>query len=512
MLFHICSYLKHSDLPEFALVDKLCNEICTPLLYRNVRLLYPRTVVSCLKTLATDPARLSFGRDLAALVHHFIISDYWRMSLGPTDVDPPDYEELLLGSLRLMSNVRTVSCMESLRGLGILEPLLSTPHQAVESVEMRIGTIATSVLSEELRGRLQQPDPLLPKLSNFNIHIGGSQTSKDIFLIRDFIASHAETIRQLAMLSLSTTLFKAVIPGLLSSLPGLQHLEVNVDQLYEPGFGRMSSVKSLTIRDFNLGNALTRQPRLPDTHWPTLEELVCSPWMVHAFLDEFVEPRRPISTLRMDFVTYDRDYGDLVLDFCPMWRDIFRAVGATCYSAVPLKHLCFQALSSHLQRFNKLLPYLEKLESLIVALTENPTPSDVLALGETFIAHLPHLHTLLFSDAFYKIFRRNGAFRFARDLGMQRKCLDEYSTYSAVLRRVAFTTEFEWEKGDDGVWIPSQLPRDEPADVSDGEDDVSDFDDGSETEDDDEDDESEADDDFEDEDEDEADEDDDTWP
>lgn len=44
------------------------------------------------------------------------------------------------------------------------------------------------------------------------------------------------------------------------------------------------------------------------------------------------------------------------------------------------------------------------------------------------------------------------AFPWARDEALQRQVLADFDSRSSVLRRVAFTTEFEWEKRADGQW------------------------------------------------------------
>ncbi|KAJ2963677.1 hypothetical protein NUW54_g14276 [Trametes sanguinea] len=183
----ISVYLEHSDLPSFALADKLCNEISTPRLYRTVRLLYSGAVESCLKTLAAKPETLSFGRDLAALVQDFFLSEHWRSDREPGQVDLPDFQELLLGSLERMTNVRTVKCMEFFVGLGILDPLLATPHPALKSVDLRMLIYANhrGLISDDLKVRLAAGDVLLPQLTEFNLRVDGSPTYEVKSLLHD---------------------------------------------------------------------------------------------------------------------------------------------------------------------------------------------------------------------------------------------------------------------------------------------------------------------------------------
>ncbi len=66
---------------------------------------------------------------------------------------------------------------------------------------------------------------------------------------------------------------------------------------------------------------------------------------------------------------------------------------------------------------------------------------------------MPRLHTFLLSDCALKTMSDEGPFEFAHDEDYQRRVLAVYDQHSSSLRRVAFTTEFEWEKKEDG-WHP----------------------------------------------------------
>ncbi|KAL7282835.1 hypothetical protein ACG7TL_002248 [Trametes sanguinea] len=453
----LCLFLEHSDLPSFALVDKLCNEMCTPILYRTVRLLYRRAASSCLRTLAADPGTLSFGRDLAALVRDFFLAEHWSAETNSIYGDPPDFQKHLVASLERMTNVRTLRCKAYLRGLGVLSHLLTTPRPNLTAVELwAINSYPYDEGLEKLEGRRAGAE-VLPQLTEIVLHVSGAPTPAAMSLLHSFIASHANAIVHLGVVSPVIEFVKALIPSL-ASFPALQHLEVTTDEIFTPGFGHMSPVKSLIVRNYNPSN-MPRSPKIPDTHWPMLESLACPLQLVRCFLPPQRRAGRPISTLRLDFVAYEQDYGDATINYAPDWPYIYGPISYVSHSAVPLKHLHLQVHSGHLQGFVKMLLYLPKLESLVVALAESPRESDLMGLGRGFIARLPHLHTLLLSDVLRKFYRRNAAFGFARDLDMQRRCLAEYSRHSSALRRVAFTTELEWEKGNDGVWYPSRLPR-----------------------------------------------------
>ncbi len=82
---------------------------------------------------------------------------------------------------------------------------------------------------------------------------------------------------------------------------------------------------------------------------------------------------------------------------------------------------------------------------------------------------MPRLHTFLLSDGLARSFAHGCPFEFYDDEDYQRAALDNYDQHSSSLRRVAFTTEFEWEKREDG-WHPwGHIVADREI-VSDGED------------------------------------------
>lgn len=66
--------------------------------------------------------------------------------------------------------------------------------------------------------------------------------------------------------------------------------------------------------------------------------------------------------------------------------------------------------------------------------------------------HAPRLQMFLLSDQCSKIRGRlYHPFKIAGDLDLQRELLADYDKYTPVLRRVAFTADFDWEKHED-VW------------------------------------------------------------
>ena len=90
------------------------------------------------------------------------------------------------------------------------------------------------------------------------------------------------------------------------------------------------------------------------------------------------------------------------------------------------------------------------------------------------LPHMPRLHTFLLSDGpaktIWSVGGAAGPFYYAHDEDYQRRALAAYDEQSSSLRRVAFTSEFEWEKREDG-WYPWGHVAAEREIVSDGEDD-----------------------------------------
>ena len=67
------------------------------------------------------------------------------------------------------------------------------------------------------------------------------------------------------------------------------------------------------------------------------------------------------------------------------------------------------------------------------------------------------MHTVLISDVEAKARGSRARFWYARDVERQRELLREYEMHApGRLRRVAFTTEFEWERNEEGRWFTTE--------------------------------------------------------
>ncbi|KAI0657081.1 hypothetical protein C8Q70DRAFT_919959 [Cubamyces menziesii] len=486
LLHIICSHLRRLDLPTFALVNTACNEICTPLLYRNIRIFDCSAAVQLSHTLR-QPQNL-FGRRLPTLVRTFWVCD--RVSLiSLHDATNDELDNYITFSIANMPNLETLRYRAGGPGWRTFAALLLRPHPRLKSVDITIW-IHDGILNEveQKCAVWEKKLPALPSLTDLSVYALSPLPPRILAVMGGILAAQSHAVTKFSFVCNGRMSISSVAPSL-STLPALQHLEVKIDEIRAPGFGHMSHIKSLSIVE----NFITPGPSdiiLSPTQWPMLEKLVCDPSTVSIFLpvSSLSEHRRPIHTLQLNDVTYEHNWGRIPSGHTSSWKETIVAVARTNYSAAALRHLHCEVYDLEPQHLRRLASLLNHLETFVIAVTNKALPADVHELGQIILPTSPRLHTFLLSDGVLKSRGQNWAFSFARDLDLQKQWLVEYSRYSSALRRVAFTTEFEWEKGEDGVWYPSEFPSDKPvehphghdnddSDISDWDDDVFDSDD-----------------------------------
>ncbi|KAI0648591.1 hypothetical protein C8Q79DRAFT_1102962 [Trametes meyenii] len=465
LLCIISSLSRHADLPALALTDTVLNGIATPLIYRTIHLHDYSTALKCLSTLALDKGLQTFGRDLAALVRSFFLHDSCRaiQYVGPG----AGFGNLLAISVLRMKN------LESLRtedyALKVLLALLSSPHPVLRTLELMLyARLNPPVIDDSIQtlNLLMHAQGTLPQLLDLKVHVPTLRDADLTVVLRNVIAPRANALRCLSLTSQAGGFFLPIVFSL--SLPSLERVEVGISELKDPNLRFGASVRSLAVHEplLMLGE---NDYILPDDKCPLLEDLSCFPSTVSSFLSPRAQVRRPIHTLRLSYASYDRHLTDHSVDFVPEWSDISTAIFYTTFSAAPLKHLFFQVEKLRIPRLRRIIRHLQRLGSLVLVLMTSPEPADVHALGQQFIRHLPRLRTLRLSDVGYKLYGPNQAFAFARDVPLQREWLAEFARCSSALNRVAFTTEFEWEKGTDGAWYTTECVSDAPLDPEDVE-------------------------------------------
>ncbi|KAI0628910.1 hypothetical protein C8Q77DRAFT_1161932 [Trametes polyzona] len=474
LLHMVCSLVtRKSDLLALARADKTCNEICTPLLYRTIIISGCHLTQKCVETLASDPSRLFLGRDLASFVHTFLIERCCRES-EPYGVHR-DFDNLLLQSVRRMPNLRAFQYPEiRLRAVELLGQILSNSPRKLRLLHMPLIYLPEAfpdiALQERVFEQLVITPPAITQLSELSLYFPDKLPQPMVTVLRGLLLSSARTMTRLRITSYAPhETMEAIIPPL-RTFPALKDFDIQAEYLAAiPALGHHSKLRS--IRVYNSVSSEQSHFALPSISWPELEELECELEVVSLFLpySRNSDHRRPISTLRLCGTKYTREGGHNWCNDClaPSWDDNLRAINSVWYSAVPLKHLSFSVEKLKPRHIKWLPRYIQQLETLVIAVSKSPLPDDVFALGQVLIARLPRLHTFLLADVALKRYSSNHAFRFARDVGLQRHWLAEFETHSSVLRRVAFTTEFEWERGADGTWRTSNPPRCGPVEWSD---------------------------------------------
>lgn len=281
------------------------------------------------------------------------------------------------------------------------------------------------------------------------------------------------------------------------SFPALREIEVPVAILSTQAFQDTSSIRHAIFK------CLWDDEEVDHTVLPNLEEVTCFPEDLEVFLpSDGTENRRPIKTVTLNHARYERstaggyhcvdnwyDLGDWVEVICSALDNIHFSAAALTRLSLVVEMLCVDSLSG-------LLPLLKELEYLLIMLkissedvrTSNPAvvilasdfafhtgqdwsdSDDIFEVAKVFL-YMPRLHTFWLSDGPAKTSKQDGRpFYFAHDEDYQHLALAVYDGWSSSLRRVAFTSEFEWEKREDG-WYPWGHVAAEREIVSDGEDD-----------------------------------------
>ncbi|KAI0674748.1 hypothetical protein C8Q78DRAFT_497885 [Trametes maxima] len=475
LVVKIARALALPDLGSLLLVDTASNLSLTPLLYSSVAVKdvkFPQRYdrLSAVRTLAKSPEGTSFGRDLTSLIRKFyldlvVIFDHERNILPI----------LLAAAIPRMNNVHHFSC-----DLGeCFTPAICVGILQAAASSLRTLRVA-NIHNIKYRKRVTPLDSLPTPPAHFSrLHL----VDLPHFLSPDNIRLFAGLLQfaadQLHVLTLSVNTwrpqYKLSSLFLIPSFPNLHTLDIGLALLIIPELPAMPRVRSLRVRPTDSRLAPTAGSpvppgSIPASAFPALERIACAFDVFPLFLGEHAI--RPISIIELDNASYQHNLTDRWnVPIVPSWdrvqgalRDLRRA------SNTPLTSLSIGIHRIDFGDLPKVVPYVEDLEYLLVMLGMEPSGIGMLAsLGEHMIARMPRLHTLLFSDGRLKLeaIRTRGTivftqkeysqaepdasgFSFAQQREWQRDVLHEFGRHSRVLRRVAFTTEFQWVKTDEG--------------------------------------------------------------
>ncbi|OJT01999.1 hypothetical protein TRAPUB_7533 [Trametes pubescens] len=472
-----------------ALMNKTWNEAATIVLYGDIDLIRPRAIWHCIKTLSLPPQTMSFGRDLAIYAQSIYIRH--PLTIRISSESKKALGDMLLQLLPRMINVHSFSC-------DIVIPEI--PRFLLWTTDSRSASIRTLSLPPDWNDVGQPrwttedefgsdvPLDRWPILSSLALQVYSANTIPYLVFLTNTIRRTPNDLRVLSLhISAKHLDAGASFADLLSRLPIFQRLETFTTSLPArflalPCFARAPRLTSLTVY------TISEWPVLHEADYFTLEVLSCrtlaiASWAgktcaLDALLPNVQGGRRPIHTLRLQNASYRRYDGG----FCPdglLRAAVPAALAFLARSGVPIHHIGTFVPEDAINSLTApdIKPQLQHLESLDLLIVYSELPDvrsrdspqgprrvplktdiptrqlDPLSLGARLIAHMPRLHTFLLSEGHYILLRGpRYTFPWAKDEVLQRQVLADFDGRTSVLRRVALTAEFEWEKRADGQW------------------------------------------------------------
>ncbi|RPD55381.1 hypothetical protein L226DRAFT_538224 [Lentinus tigrinus ALCF2SS1-7] len=467
LLHTICEDADRSELYSIALCDKTFNSIATPLLYSTIDVQFLYGIYACVRTLAAPPSKTSMNRDLASYVEDISLYDPIQSVENSSNQTRPRQliRERLDVAVPRMRRLRSFACcVQFYQTSQTFTTLLNGTLPFIDSVD-----IFCSTQPWELEDTEDAPLPVaVPRFKKLKLR--GTDWAPRLppwykALICSVLSASRYTLQSLSLGRDASTAFQAAWQSI-PSFPALRELEAEVQLLSEPAFHDTTSIRQYTVLDM--------YTQLTPTVLPNLEEVICAPYELKWFLPERAEHQRPIKVITFDEARYERtrDGGFYNLwDMGDGWHDtICRSLRALEFSGARLVRLSVVVSQLRVRDLLDLSPLLNELEYLLMMLEFAPGEAHTIFAMAEVLDRMPRLHTLLISDGMPKTRLGGGSpFYFAHDEAYQRRALASYDEHSSSLRRVAFTSEFEWEKRQDGwhAWGHVVPERDV---VSDGED------------------------------------------
>ncbi|RDX41909.1 hypothetical protein OH76DRAFT_1411676 [Lentinus brumalis] len=474
----VCEAADHSTLYSIALSDRTFNELVTPTLYSTIDLQLFSAIYACVRTLALHPSKISFNRDLASLVK--------TISLHDTTYDVAK-ASTLERKHRDVVRRRLAHVVPRMRGL-----VSFTCRTGIYLTAQTFATLASGTLPfvhsididvDLPRGAPEDGDEVVTPfaLTGRGLKTLKLNTSRSVVfykyeaLIRSLLEASRDTLQSFSLPYGAESALRSTWPST-PSFPTLRALHVPANFLFQPAFRDTSSIRVLEI------TRSWTHTRIAPTLFPNLEEVACSPHDLVLLLPERAQHRRPIRSVTLDGVQYGNPRFYTMPDRLGAqgWHSLaFRALR---FSGARLARISFVVPGLTVSFLETLLPIFEELEYLYILLQvrtgERGYGLDEISALAPLLNRMPRLQTLLLS---YKlpIVRVNGVAEthvdrgppdFARSEDDQRHALAAYDRHSSSLRRAAFTSDFQWEKREDG-WHSCGHVVAEREIVSDGEDD-----------------------------------------
>ncbi|KAI0642140.1 hypothetical protein C8Q79DRAFT_1014010 [Trametes meyenii] len=478
-----------SELSSLILSSRRLHEILTTLLYTSIKLYDYGTARTCVRTLSTDPASLSLKRDLSSLIRSFTMNfSHWGL---------PPFRKTKLArrlerALGRMSGLQHVALTATYFGTSaIFAALVRAAGPTLRSLEFKAegGDKDADVFAGLL------PNLVFPELVSINFPLLGVQPPW-IGPFRHILSSRAANVRCLKFdwweaLSLLIEdidawpcLEELTLGG--KGVPfGERTLGGKIAAFSE--FPPAPNLHSLTLLCIPDGDEWPQSIIVARDVFPNLEVLACPYQLLPAFLPDGEHGQRPIRTVRLNQAYYDEDggEGDFERDVQPEWEDLCEALACIPRSAGPIVDLSFFVNWFDCGDLgDDAVLWSRTLERLAIVVYQDPGRIHAMKdWGQDFFAHTPRLHTFLLSDAPLKASDSSLSFLFADEVRKQHAWLGKWEEHTSALKKVAFSSEFMWQKTESG-WGRRKMNASEEDDDDDDDDEEEDGDNSDEADDD----------------------------
>ncbi|KAI0669351.1 hypothetical protein C8Q78DRAFT_978224 [Trametes maxima] len=460
LLLLVGEYTPAAGLASLALVNRSMNEPINSALYSSIELKGLRSALLCLRTLSLPPSSLARGRDLAGLVKALHLtfgivvdnitsghSSGWNLEKAFAKV------ATRLTSLRSFS----YKVPGSLR-FNTLIDLLTASSRVLFSFDIILSD--ENMFSADFKLQNPFPSPAFERLVCVGISNLWDLPAGCFEYLHQLLVTRADHLQVISLCDAEDELSRRLLDS--TTFPALRELclETSTFLLSDFPHAAFPNLLSLTLyglEDFDPDQLVHSSTSISTAAYPVLRSLACDVSLLPTFLpkDTDMTARRPIHTVQLNCASYERNGGGHSI-IAPEWEEVSAALSHLPFSGVPVCHLAFNAYRLSLDNLSRLLPSLKDLESLVMVIVYEPefrSNAAIRSLSDT-LEDMPHLHTLLFSDAPMKTEDYEYCFTISFAVDRQRDIIRQWSERTTSLRRVAFTTEKEWvRRGDEWVLI-----------------------------------------------------------
>ncbi|KAI0355256.1 hypothetical protein OH77DRAFT_1455429 [Trametes cingulata] len=443
------------DLSSLVLAGSSMNELLTPLLYHTIELNGYSAMRLCSRTLSTPLDCLLYKRDLVGLVQAFHV-----LGAEATWHTLQQEQELEKGfSLVIPRLVNLRHFSFKLTGLlhsQVLIDFLASPPGQLRSLDVEVASDQSFDCYRDTIDNSELSLPMLDHLDSFRL-VAAWDVSRGFFdFFRRLLAARSTHLCVLALPDSDDVFVKDVLTSNAPFL-ALQTLEVDSSTFFQPDFPHTAfpALSTLSLSGDVCSSGLTdEEPQpgaVPRAAYPMLEILRCHAPYLSFLLPKDAEERqrRKVHTVQLNDASYARN-GGTSSPVAPEQEEVAEGLSHLPYSGVPIRHLSFSVHKITADNLATMLLSFKTLESLLVVADSEPNfeldrPVQIVS---RMLAQMPHLHTLLFSDASLKVQDDEWCFNIAFQRERQRMVAQLWSQHAKALRRVAFTTEMEWVRRD----------------------------------------------------------------